>query len=323
MTNRLTKQNTLPEKEISQPKPIQAFINKIICGDSLKVLKTIPTESIDCVITSPPYYGLRNYGVDSQIGLEPSFAEYLENLMLVFNEVKRVLKPNGTCFVNLGDSYGGSGSRRFHTDKKEIVSTKTETFRKSLLQIPSRFALAMTKNGWILRNEIIWHKPNCLPTGVKDRFTVDFEKIFFFVKSRKYFFNQQFEPLRNPKRLQIRLFNPKHKLKYESQKWSAIRKESMEKSRPKMLRFGRNKRCVWTIGTANFKGSHYAVFPEKLIETPILAGCPENGIILDLFLGSGTTAIVAKKLKRNFIGIELNPEYVKIAKKRFAKSYKT
>lgn len=171
-----------------------------------------------------------------------------------------------------------------------------------------------------LRNEIIWHKPNLLPSSATDRFTMDFEKIFFFTKSRDYFFNQQFEPVRNPERLKRRFFDPKKKHKWlDSEQKLPVNAEAMERSRAQVLKTGRNKRAVWTIGTGSFSGGHFAVFPERLIETPILAGCHENGIILDPFMGSGTTAVAAKRLNRRFIGIELNPSYVRMAKRRISR----
>jgi DNA modification methylase len=310
--------------------PVEFFINKIICGDSLKVLKTIPSESIDCIVTSPPYWALRDYGMNGQIGLETSIEEYLDKLIQIFDEVKRVLKPSGTCWINFGDTYanktkGGHRNKAQNnifdslTERSVIPKLKAELSipAKSLCLIPSRFAIRMIEKSWILRNEIIWHKPNAMPQSIKDRFTVDFEKIFFFVKSRKYFFKQQFEALKNPKELQRRYSNPFEKHIYRKltgRNYKSI--EAIKRSQKEILKTGRNKRCVWTIGTGVSNGNHFAVYPPRLIETPILAGCPVNGIVLDPFIGSGTTAIVAKKFMRQFIGIELNPEYVKIARKR-------
>lgn len=321
MTNK-TPQNS-PQR-INQ-NPIELFTNKIICGDALKVLKTIPDESIDCIVTSPPYFNLRDYGVREQIGLEADFYDYLEKLLLVFDELKRVLKPKGSCWIVLGDTYGGSGSSDLFRQKIRVnsplkktqdSSVKQNKYRKSLLQIPSRISVAMIERGWILRNEIIWHKPNCMPSPATDRFTVDFEKLFFFVKNRNYYFDQQFEPLRDTDRLKRPMFNTGKKQKYKGVNFSAINHQTFEKSRIKMLATdSRNKRSVWTIGTTNFSGQHFAVYPPKLIETPIKAGCPRGGIVLDPFVGSGTTAVVAQKLSRKFIGIELNPEYVKMANK--------
>lgn len=307
---------------------IKQNLNKIICGGALMTLKKFPDESIDCIVTSPPYWSLRDYGVKNQIGLEKDFNEYLSRLIAVFDEIKRILKPAGTCWVVLGDTYGGSGTGgNLQNRKKEAILKKKKAglqkfsgvsnYRKSLLQLPSRFSVTMIKRGWILRNEIIWHKPNVQPSSAIDRFTVDFEKIYFFVKSRKYYFSRQFEPLENKERLKRRFINPGNKQKYRHISFSSINQSNIEKRRKRMLdRGARNKRCVWKIGTSSFSGQHFATFPEKLIETPVKAGCPEGGIVLDPFIGSGTTAVVAKKLERKFIGIELNPEYVALARNR-------
>lgn len=234
----------------------------------------------------------------------------------------------------MGDTYsraGGAKVNLFKQKKGRDLSRVKYThlfrnqykYRKSLLQIPARFSIAMQERGWLLRNEIIWHKPNCQPSSAADRFTVDFEKMFFFVKNRKYYFNQQFEPLRNKQRLARAVFNPADKQKCRGVSFSAINHQSFEKSRLKMLEKGkRNKRCVWTIGTTNFAGRHYAVYPAKLIEIPIKAGCPKGGTVLDPFIGSGTTALIAKRLGRKYIGIELNPNYVRLAETRIADSFK-
>lgn len=301
--------------------------NRIFCGDALEVLRKLPADSIDCVITSPPYYALRDYEVKGQIGLEREFSEYVEKLLIIFDEVKRVLKASGTCWVVIGDTYGGSATsgeiiNRYKNPRNKFNHSPGLTHRrgryaKCLLQIPARFAIKMIERDWILRNEIIWHKPNCLPQSARDRFTMDFEKIFFFTKNRRYFFKQQFEQLRNPNRLKRRYINPDNPHKWwNTDKKLPVNSAAMERSRSKVLKTGRNMRSVWRIGTAFFKGDHFAVFPEKLIEAPIKAGCPENGIVLDPFIGSGTTAVVAQKLNRRFIGIELNPKYVRIAEQR-------
>lgn len=315
------------------PFNLRKQLNKIICGDSLSVLKKFPDESIDCVVTSPPYWALRDYNVDGQIGLESSIEEYLEKLLAVFAEVRRVLKPSGTCWVNFGDTYANKtkGGHRNKLQKNMFDSlTRRATFpklkvnlripSKSLCLIPPRFAIGMVDQGWILRNEIIWHKPNAMPQSVRDRFTVDFEKMFFFVKERKYYFQRQYEQLKNPERLKRRLLNPQKAHKQTDSYWFSARPEISEKQRLQMLERGRNKRCVWTIGTTSFAGHHFAVYPPKLIETPIKAGCPESGIVLDPFIGSGTTAVVAKQLGRNFIGIELNPFFVEMGKQRLKKT---
>lgn len=317
-------------KTESPYKPIEKFTNKIICGDALKILKTIPSESIDCVVTSPPYWALRDYGVKGQIGLESTIEEYLEKLLAVFDEFKRVLKLSGTLWINFGDTYANK-TKGGHRNKPQgniyDSLSKRATFprlkaeinipAKSLCLIPARFAVKMIEQGWILRNEIIWHKSNAMPQSVRDRFSVDFEKIFFFVKNRKYFFRRQFEPLKNPGELKRRYSNPFEQHSYRKAAGRNYKsQEAIKRSQMEILKKGKNKRSVWTIGTGTANGNHFAVYPPRLIETPVLAGCPENGIVLDPFMGSGTTALVAERLGRKYIGIDLNSEYVKLARNR-------
>lgn len=321
----------LPTKKVSiefnQAAKIKVFQNRILQGDALETLRKLPDESVDSIVTSPPYYTLRDYGVKGQIGLEETFTEYLEKLLMVFDEAKRILKRSGSCWVVIGDTYGGTGSSGTLINRQKKAKGKFDNsvrlthrkgkYSKCLLQIPARFAIGMIERGWILRNEIIWHKPNLLPSSARDRFTMDFEKIYFFTKNRRYFFNQQFEPVRNPERLKKRFLNPEKKHKWlDSDLKLPVNGAALERSRGKVLRTGRNKRAVWTIGTGRFTGEHFAVFPERLIETPIQAGSPENGIVLDPFMGSGTTAVTARRLKRRFVGIELNPDYVSMTKIR-------
>lgn len=309
-------------------------LDRIIRGDSLEVLKRLPPESVDCVVTSPPYWALRDYDVEGQLGLEPSFNEYLDKLCAVFDEVRRVLKPMGTCWVNMGDTYsspmkGGGGTGEtgdgMYARLKQRAGFGAVKLRhglppKTLCQIPARFAIGMTDRGWILRNEIIWWKPNCMPQSAKDRFTVDFEKVFFFVKSRKYHFEQQYEPVKDKARLSRRLFNPEAKRKrvYGDPLISSLNPKTAEASRQQILKRGSRKRSVWRIAVRPFRGAHFAVYPPELIETPIKAGCPKGGVVLDPFMGSGTTALVARKLGCNFIGIELNPNYIRLARQRLA-----
>jgi len=262
-------------------------------GDTLKILKRMPDKSVDCAVTSPPYWALRDYKVEGQLGLEKTFYEYLEKLWEIYNEVYRVLKPTGTCWINIGDTYFGNG-------RSKLIKTK------SLCMIPERFAIGMIERGWILRNQIIWYKPNAMPSSAKDRFTVDFEKIFFFVKNKKYYFQQQLEPLKTPK-----VLHRTAKSGYGSGELAASVRFGSD---PK----GRNKRTVWSINTKPFKGAHFAVFSPKIPEICIKAGCPEDGVVLDIFMGSGTTAEVAEKLGRKWIGIELNSEYCKLLKERFS-----
>lgn len=314
------------------PDTLAPFINKITRGDALQVLRQLPAASIDCMVTSPPYWSLRDYGVRGQLGLEETFDEYLEKLCAVFDEVKRVLKPAGTCWVNLGDTYCGVSLVRRKSPAKftklpptllrRTHSAANRVPAKCLAQIPSRFAVEMTQRGWSLRNELIWHKPNVMPQSAKDRFTVDFEKLFFFVKSRHYYFARQFEPLRDPARLLRPLTKStgKRKRTYGDRYVSVLNPATAEASRRRMLRRGRNMRSVWTIPNRPFKGRHYAVFPAELVETPIKAGCPPGGVVLDPFVGSGTTALVARRLGRRFIGIDLNPRYIRLANRRLAEA---
>jgi len=307
-------------------------INQIIRGDALRKLRKFPDGSVDMVITSPPYWALRDYGVKGQLGLEKTFEEYIIKLCNIFDEAKRVLKNTGTCWVNLGDTYGGSNcgygqtkqssgfqnvTKQTYYPTSKMKPLATGIMEKCLLQIPFRFAIEMANRGWILRNVIIWWKPSCMPSSAKDRFTVDFEYMFFFVKKKKYWFEKQYEPLKESSLSRARYGSYSLKtdkgihggmnLKNQLKVFEKINKGELQ---------GRNKRCVWRISTRPFKGSHFAVFPEDLVKTPIRAGCPENGIVLDPFMGSGTTAVAAKRLGRNYLGIELNPKYIKMAEKR-------
>ena len=279
-------------------------LNSIVEGDALSVLKTFPNESIDCVITSPPYWKQRNYGgIEGQLGQEKNVGEYVENLCKIFDEVYRVLKDSSTCWVNIGDKYCD----------------------KSLCLIPQRFVIAMHDRRWIVRNDIIWNKPNAVPESVRDRFTVDHEYLFFFTKSRTYFFDQQFEPRKtNPENDVIsyqrnydreRRFRLKNNTAYKTHGGDKSPDEMMER-----FKKGRNIRTVWSIPVSRSGGSHIAPFPEALITRSILAGCPVGGIVLDIFMGSGTSAIVAERLGRKFIGIELNPTYIKEAEKRIGQA---
>lgn len=309
-------------------------VNTIICGDAGAILKTFPNESIDMVLTSPPYWKMRDYKVDGQLGLEKTPNEYVKKLCNVFDQVKLLLKQEGTVWVNIGDVYGtgsGSGSRKGSKQNsvrgsvyyEKTGKEKVKNYEKSLLQLPFRFSIEMARRGWILRNTIIWHKPNAMPESVKDRFTEDFEYLFFFTKNKKYYFEQQFEPhLTKENRpdgiIRQRTYN--YKGKYGSfnqiQKWQ--KNEKSIHGEQAYGKLGRNKRSVWTIPTKAFNDAHFAVYPEELCRIPILAGCPKGGIVLDPFIGSGTTAVVARKYGRKFIGIELNEQYVKIANKRLA-----
>lgn len=312
-------------------------INYIYCGNALQTLKNFPDESVDCCITSPPYYGLRDYGVDKQIGIEECPEKYIDNLMEVFSEVKRILKKQGTLWLNLGDSYSRSnqgignskgfsnlqksnqGSFCSYTRKYSLLSKLKNYKPKDMLGIPWTVALDLRdKLGFYLRQDIIWAKPNPMPERVKDRCTKSHEYIFLFSKSRKYYFDSD---------------SIKEKAKSESKdrykyKFNTGIKEISGNGRSnkgsnsqgfKAFTGFRNKRDVWTINVKGFKGAHFATFPTELVKPCILAGCPENGIVLDPFFGSGTVGVVAKQLNRNYIGIDINEDYCKLAEERIQK----
>jgi DNA modification methylase len=323
-------------------------INSIINGDCITVLKTLPDNSIDCCVTSPPYFNLRNYGVDGQIGLEETPKAYVAKMVEVFLEVKRVLKPEGTLWLNLGDSYASNvsagtkvfGNPEFNKNRPSREATKTAEKKvpeglkpKDLIGIPWRVAFALQDDGWWLRSDIIWQKPNPMPESVTDRPTRSHEYIFLMTKSERYYYdaNAIKEPIKEAslKRLNQDIENQQGSSRanggaktngtmkavmfggnkknggrtYSGNPWAV--KEKMA-----------NKRDVWTVATKPFTEAHFATYPEELIEPCILAGCPENGIVLDPFMGAGTTALVAWKNNRNYLGIELNKEYIKIADKR-------
>lgn len=317
--------------------------NTILNGDALTHLKELKSESVNCVMTSPPYWALRDYDVLGELGLEKTSKEYIRKLSDIFDQVKRVLRKDGTCWVNMGDTYYGGG---FGQDT-DLTKTKQGTNRgtakeedrkilreirkntkefpvKSLTMIPFRLAIEMVSRGWILRNVIIWQKPNVMPHSVNDRFTVDFEYVFLFAKNKKYWFKKQLTQTQEVSLKRYKSgFSDASSFDWKQRK---INQEYRNKIRGRGMKEGfsyginnpegANMRTVWKIPTRHRKGAHFAVYPEELCEIPISAGCPEGGIVLDPFFGSGTTGIVALKQNKQFIGIELNPEYIEIAKKR-------
>ena len=364
-------------------------INKIYQGDSLQVLKTFPDEFVDTIITSCPYWELRDYGIKGQIGLEPTLEEYLNKLLKITSELRRVLKPTGVMFWNHGDCYystpAGNKQYKYFDDglyqrlgKRHTQGGKDRNTPKVLAGVPKCLALQnwrlilrmIDEQDWILRNTIIWHKPNHMPSSVKDRFANSYEPVFMLVKNKKYYFD--LDAVRVPhtvcgvtdKRpmgiLRQKLYpksgynksNDPHLAQYQTSKyakgsefvkkygepwdrfhkwdknkrnidprgndkggpgsWRVFKEDNPSFTNPK----GKNPGDLWTIPTQPFPDAHFATFPEKLVEPMIKAGCPEKGIVLEPFLGSGTTAVVARKLGRNWIGIELSKEYIKIAEKR-------
>lgn len=303
----------------------------IATGNARTVLSMMPRGIAYASISSPSYWRQRDYGVKGQLGQEETVAEYIENLCAVYDEVWNVLRDDGTCWVNLGDTYINNVSRLGKAGNGKQTTYRagrmtTDVPHKSLALIPFRFAIAMQDRGWIIRNVIIWHKPNCIPSSATDRFTVDFEYLFFFSKRPRYYFQQQTEPIKESSIARLLRNQSKHHKLYEGapgQKPHSLHKgHDAYQNGTRPLPICRNKRCVWCIPTANCHEAHFAVFPEELIETPILAACPEYGYVLDPFLGSGTTAIVCERLNRSCIGIELNPAFAALAKKRIKNAWR-
>jgi DNA modification methylase len=341
-------------------------LNKIYFGDCLEVLNNFPDASVNCCVTSPPYYGLRDYGVEGQIGLEETPEQYVQKLVKVFGEVKRILKPDGTLWLNLGDSYAGSG-KGGQSDEKRSENWQPEYGNKGkryglkskdLIGIPWMLAFALRSDGWYLRQDIIWHKPNPMPESVTDRCTKAHEYIFLLSKSQKYYYDQdaikqpvadatvirmsqQIETQKGSERVpgktngNMKAVGPGRNPRKSVDTRGG--NQGSEKGIPAMVINGNgvnghsgyydscgniigdglaNKKSVWTVCTMPFSEAHFATFPELLISDCIKAGCPENGLVLDPFMGAGTTGLVARKLNRNYVGIELNPEYIKIAEKR-------
>lgn len=284
----------------------------ILLGDALEQLQTLPSESIHTCVTSPPYYHLRDYGVPGQIGMEDSPEEYIDRLVQVFQEVRRVLRQDGTLWIVIGDTYAAQKTRR------------TGCKPKDMLGIPWLLALALRADGWYLRQDIIWAKPNAMPESVKSRCTRSHEYIFLLSKSPQYYFDTQ--AIREPCSLvTVEDFKRRKNLNNKGGKpgtFGAETRPDLYRSRADYIPkdFMRNKRDVWTVNTGAFPGAHFAVFPEKLIEPCILAGCPEGGTVLDPFAGSGTTGAAAKRLGRRFIGIELKLEYWEMASRRIEKT---
>ena len=309
--------------------------NAVIEGDCLEKLKQLPDGIVDCCVTSPPYYALRDYGVDGQIGLESTPEEYIHKLVLVFREIRRVLKQDGTLWLNIADSYWGSGSRGYDftgkfTEASAVQSNSQGTVNlsnvpklvgknevgikdKDLIGIPWMLALALRNDGWYLRQDIIWAKPNPMPESVKDRCTKSHEYLFLLSKSQKYYFDYeaiQEDAVTEP---QIRDKNAEG---YQADYAKG------DRFSPGARVFGangkRNKRDVWTISVKPTREAHFATYPEDLVKPCILAGSRVGGLVLDPFFGSGTTGRVAVKLNRSYIGIELNPKYIEIEKRRMS-----
>lgn len=331
-------------------------MNNIINGDALEELRKLPSESVDCIVTSPPYFHLRDYEVEGQIGLEKTVEEYIEKLVAVFREARRVLKPAGTLWVNIADSYNGSGkgfgdspekrakfkqntNRGWQNGKNE--PTRVENIKnKDLLGVPFLLALALRADGWYLRQDIIWEKTNCMPESVRDRCTKAHEYIFLLSKSARYYFD--YEAIQEPC---VGFDNSP----VAGSKGSTRPNSRRRKGNRKTFRGGgaytngkafqngdggelapsntvagnapnasglRRRRSVWHIASVGSKDEHFATFPPKLAEGCILAGCPIGGTVLDPFAGSGTVGVVAEYLERNYQLIELKPEYAELCRRR-------
>ena len=331
----------------------------IICGDALTELRKLPDESIHCCVTSPPYWGLRDYGGPGQLGLERTPEEYVAKMVEVFREVRRVLRKDSTCWLNLGDSYASIGrSGRKESPgvgaKQEMAPVERDikwqaggghNFSwtlpggqkpKDLVGIPWRVAFALQADGWWLRQDIIWAKPNPMPESVRDRCTKAHEYIFMLTKSARYWYDAEavMEPAiyfdddrigraqTNHKRMptdRVSGIRPRiDKQRGHSRRHAGFNDRWDEMERNEQCSGFRNKRSIWTIATKPYREAHFATFPPEIPELCIKAGCPSGGVVLDPFFGAGTTGMVAKQLGRDFIGIELNQKYCEMAERRIA-----
>ena len=324
---------------------------RILQGDCRDVLKTLPDQSVHCCVTSPPYFGLRDYGVDGQIGLEPTPAEFVAELLAVFREVRRVLRDDGTLWLNLGDSYTGSANNggvdsKTMTGRQAATGSSLPTKRgaglkpKDLIGIPWRVAFALQADGWWLRQDIIWHKPNPMPESVTDRCTKAHEYVFLLSKAERYYFDSEAmqeravgqsahdltgqgyaAPGQTPNsgnRSKRDSFKREDSKRAEVIPGQTVGTHRLDRVESEHNLFTRNKRSVWTIATKPFAEAHFATMAPDLAETCIKAGCPEGGVVLDPFGGAGTTGLVADRLQRSAVLIELNAEYQGIAQRRIA-----
>jgi DNA modification methylase len=290
---------TTQQKESSAA---QRWLDAVHCGHALDVLRTMPDELVDCIVTSPPYYRQRDYPHPEQIGREKSAEDYVQRLVAIFAEARRVLKASGTLWLVLGDKYVGG----------------------ELQGLPWRAALALKDDGWRLRSDVVWHKPNAMPSSVKNRPTTDHEYVFFFSRGKGYYYDA--DAIREPHVTFSDASRMRGGRKHFFQRGGTP--ESGKNGGSSNLHdarwdqafhpAGRNKRTVWSIPLSKFREAHFAVFPPGLVETCIRAGCPAGGVVLDPFLGSGTTALVARQLGRRYIGIDCAEEYCEMARRRIA-----
>lgn len=307
---------------------------RLLVGDCREMLRTLPDESVHCVVTSPPYWGLRDYGHDDQLGLEPTPELYVEHMVEVFREVRRVLRRDGTLWLNLGDSYSGSGKGAWANKdggQKEVYIPDPDSPQallpkvpdglkpKDLVGIPWRVAFALQADGWYLRSDIIWAKPNPMPESVRDRPTKAHEYVFLLSKSERYYYDADAiaekalggEVAPNPSPDKVARLTPN--MGTNGTGASTLRGSDGT----------RNARSVWTIATHRYHGAHFATFPPELAERCILAGCPKGGTVLDPFAGSGTTGMVATGHGRHAVLIELNPDYAELIRDRIGPMLET
>ena len=280
-----------PNEVLTELRPVPNYQSNctLVVGDARKVLAELPDEHFQCVITSPPYWGLRDYGIEGQIGAEKNVDDYLADLVALFREVRRTLRPDGTLWLNIGDSYTSGGRSWRDTDSKNKARgmdyrapTPEGLKPKDLIGVPWKLAFALQTDGWYLRTEIIWNKPNCQPESVKDRPTRSHEYVFLLSKSERYFYD-----------------------------WEAVREPATDPKQGK-----KNRRTVWNVNTEPYPGSHFAVYPRALARLCVQAGSRLGDRVLDPFFGSGTTGVVCNELGRDCIGIELKEEYAKLARER-------
>lgn len=334
--------------------------HQILVGDCIEMMRTLPDKSVHTCVTSPPYFGLRDYGVEGQIGLEETPAEFIARLVAVFREVRRVLRDDGTAWVNMGDSYAGGGGGNYTKGSRNNSGQNITNVRNrgswldtagakanDLLGMPWRLAFALQDDGWYLRQDIIWNKPNPMPESVRDRCTKSHEYVFLLSKSKKYYFDQSaiLEPCspnthaRLSQDVQAQIGSERANggaksngnMKATARKsngvaWGYANGEPRQVGKVKdnesmnsalaIMPTERNKRSVWTVATHSFKGAHFATFPPDLIRPCILAGAPRGGLVLDPFGGAGTTALVSMQEGRRSILCELNPEYAALARQR-------
>jgi site-specific DNA-methyltransferase (cytosine-N4-specific) len=265
---------------------------QIVVGDARALLKDFPEQHFNCVVTSPPYWGLRDYGIDGQIGAESRVEDYIQDLVLLFREVRRTLADDGTLWLNLGDSYTSGGRTWRDTDAKNkgrAMSYRAPTPEglkpKDLIGVPWKLAFALQADGWYLRTDIVWNKPNCQPESVKDRPTRSHEFVFLFSKSERYYYD-----------------------------WQAVKEPAQDKNQGT-----KNRRSVWNINTEPYPESHFAVFPRELVRICVGAGSKVGDRVLDPFFGSGTTGVVCNEMERDCVGIELKQDYADLAQKRLIK----